>query len=147
MADVCKEENMGQDAKERVIFYSNKISANNALIEKYKVQVEMLDECIKKLNTGIADIEDVFFDASFLFHHYNIDEECWYGDHKTDFEDRFVDAYDSSVIHFLDKISSRLEDIEKMKDWLCAEIADLAVDNIKYRWLKSDAEAEDKLPD
>lgn len=58
---------MRQDAKERVIFYSNKISANNALIEKYKAQVEMLDECIKKLNTGIKDIEDAFLTQAFYF--------------------------------------------------------------------------------
>ena len=138
---------MRQDAKERVIFYSNKISANNALIEKYKAQVEMLDECIKKLNTGIKDIEDAFFDASFLFHHYNIDEASWYGYHNADFEDRFVEAYNISVIKFRDIISTRLEAVEIRKNRICVEIADLAMENVKYRWLKSDAEAEDELPD
>ena len=138
---------MGQDAKERVIFYRKKISENDDLIEKYKVQVEMLDECINKLNANIEDIEDTFSDTSFLSHYSNIDEEYWYGEHKADFEEQFMTAYYKSVILFRDKISSRLEAVEKKKSEMCSEIASLVMANIRYRWLKSDAEAETELPD
>lgn len=128
---------MGQDAKERTGFYMKKIVGNIDLIEAYKAQVELLDECINKLNANIEDIEDAFVDMSFLSQYYNIDEEYWYGNHKADYEEQFVSAYDMSVIHFRDTISSRLEAVEKKKRYICAEIARLAMDNFKYNFLKS----------
>lgn len=138
---------MGQDAKVRARFYMKKINENIDLIEAYKAQVELLDECINKLNANIEDIEYGFFDIGFLLHYYNIDVEYWYGEQKADFEGQLMMAYYKSVILFWDEISNRIEAIEKKRRYICAEIASLVMDNFKYNFFKSEAETEMESPD
>ncbi|MCM1082614.1 MAG: hypothetical protein NC393_01215 [Clostridium sp.] len=124
---------MKQDTKERVQFFRKKISDNNVLIDAYKAQVEVLDECINKLNAAIEDIEDAFVNASFLSRYY-IDEELWYGAGKADFEEELIPAYESSAIHFRDAISGKLEAVENKKRHICCEIANLEMENFLYNF-------------